>query len=124
MSSQLFFCRMLRRLTFMLLMAAAVFLAAFPHASMGEGSPEMRGACQHHQAGSTEPHVLAEPPCNQAEHRMSDACAIACVGSMAPVPQAFTLLPAQLATIALWFPSALVLRGRPTVPDDRPPRSI
>jgi len=26
---------MLRRLTFMLLMAAAVFLAAFPHASMG-----------------------------------------------------------------------------------------
>ena len=114
---------MLRHLTFMLLMGAILFLAVFPHASLAEGAPQMPGACLHHQAGLAEHHD-SKGPCGQAGHRMSGACAIACIGSMAPAPQPAGILPAEFAMISLWFPSALVLRGRSTGPDDRPPRFI
>lgn len=114
---------MLRNLTFLLLMAAALFLAALPHASMAEGSSGMPDACLHHQAGSTAHHDTSGP-CGQAEHGTSGACAIACLGPMAPVPQSVSLLSVPLTRITLWFPSALVLRGRLTDPDARPPRSI
>lgn len=114
---------MLRHLTLVLLMAAVMFLAALPHASMAEGSSGMSGACLYHQAGSTEHHDTSGQ-CGQTGHSMSEACAIACVGPMVPVLQSVGMRPAEFARVALWFPSALVLRGRVTDPDDRPPRSI
>ena len=55
---------------------------------------------------------------------VSGACVIACVGSLADWPQPLDALPADFAVSALWFPSALVLRGRLTDPDDRPPKSL
>ena len=114
---------MLRFLTFMLLMTAVVFLGALPHASMAEGASEMRGECLHHQAGVAEHHDTAGQ-CGQVRHETSGACAIACIGPIAPAPQPAGILLAEFATIALWFPSALALRGRLTGPDDRPPKSI
>ena len=114
---------MLRHLTSLLLMVAVLFFAALPHASMAGGAPEMPGACLHHQAGLAE-HPDTAGPCGQAGHRMSEACAIACVGPMAPAPQPASAFLAEFATIALWFPSALVLRGRLTDPDDRTPKSL
>ena len=112
------------RLLFSVLLMAAIILAGvLPRAAMVHSAAAAPVSCHQEVAGLHEQNGPASH-CGLDGQPMSGACVIACVGSLADWPQPLDALPADFAVSALWFPSALVLRGRLTDPDDRPPRSI
>ena len=114
---------MTRSLFLICLIAAVMFLGVLPHATMAGGSYDAASKCLHDVSG-----VIGQQDedryCGDADHMMTGACAIACVGSVAPGLQPVIAMPAEFVAAALWFPTTLVPRGRLTDPDDRPPRSI
>ncbi|WP_299365600.1 hypothetical protein [uncultured Paracoccus sp.] len=114
---------MTRSLFLICLMAAVMFLAVLPHATMAGGSYDAASKCQHDVSGVIE-QQNEDRYCGGADHMVTAACAIACVGPFAPGSQPFGTMPVEFSAAALRFPTTLVLRGRLTDPDDRPPKSI
>lgn len=114
---------MSRLLFSILLMTAVVLVGVLPRAAMAHGSPGAPVPCHQRSAGLHEQDGSASH-CGSDDQATSGACFIACIGSVASWPQPLDATPAEFATIALWFPTTLVLRGRLTDPDDRPPKSI
>lgn len=122
-SSALCTSPMPRNLLFIVLIAAVILLGPLSHASMAGGSAGEPGMCHHAQR------VLmdrgdASGHCGPADHSMARACATACLGTIAITLPDAGLVPLPSGFHGLWTPTKLVLRGRQTAPDDRPPKPI
>lgn len=106
------------RLLFMLLTAAVMSLGTLAHASMESGSVQAENPCNAGQMAEMAQH------CPPADHAATDACAVVCVGFVAIWPQHVDAVPMTFGAVAAWSRITHILPGRPTVPADRPPRSI
>jgi hypothetical protein len=112
-----------RNLLAIVLIAAVMLLGPLSHASMAGGSADQVGMCHHAQIVSMDTGDASDR-CGSADHSMSEACAIACLGTMAITLPDAGLVSVRSSFHGLWTPTKLVLRGRQTAPDDRPPKSI
>ncbi|WP_157056467.1 hypothetical protein [Pseudorhodobacter aquimaris] len=108
--------------SFLLLVAVALF-GVVPHAVMAEEAPTASIPCSNEQ-GVMREHVEAIAYCGTADHSMSAACGVACLGSIAtwfppPDPALMVFRP-----VAHQMAMSLVLHGRLIETADRPPKSI
>jgi len=110
-------------ISFLLLIAVALFGVLSPHAAMAAQSQTTWAPCHTEQPVMSE-HVGAVEHCGPADHSMTGACATACLGSIAiwfPTPDQ---APMAFRPVAHRAAISLILRGRMIETADRPPKSI
>lgn len=102
----------------LILVAAVILIGAVPRGVMAHWAGDVMPCHQAMQPTSAVDHCAAE------KSAPSGACGVICLGSVADWPQPAITLPVRLHHVVPRRAVPLVLRGRQTNPDDRPPKSI
>jgi hypothetical protein len=112
-----------RYLLSLLLMIAVALFGLLPHDAMA-GEPLKNPAPCHKEQIVLSGHADAMEHCGTPDHAMSEACAIACLGSIAPRFSSADPTQISFRPFVHRASVSLVLRGRTGETADRPPKFI
>ena len=110
---------------YILLLIVVALLGALPHSAMADDTQKISIQCHIYQTVMSRPADTMKL-CNVPDHSMCDACAIACLGSVAhffpaPLPKTGTM---DLRPVTHTAVISVVLRGRMGETAEKPPKSI